>query len=158
MTEVGLEKEARETVMMFASAYAKAYAYAEKLGVVILDTKLEGATLTLADEILTPDSSRFALKKDWEMAMKEGRDPNFLDKQPVRDWGLTVETPLGITGINKLSPESPDDLAFVHSIQVPNKVIWECTNRYLKTFKMLTGQTLRSYQVNRMLIPLSQLQ
>lgn len=146
MEKVGLGDEAKNSVSMLTSAYMKAYAYAEERGILILDTKFEVAGETLADEIMTPDSSRFGLKKDWELAMKEGRDPKFYDKQPVRDWGATIETPFGVTGINKLNPENSEHVAFVHTVKVPNEVIQQCTKRYLKIFEMVTGQSLKDYQ------------
>jgi len=67
--------------------YSEAAAFALARGIVIADTKFEfgldrNGTLTLMDEILTPDSSRF-----WPAAsVVEGSNPPSLDKQPVRDW------------------------------------------------------------------------
>jgi phosphoribosylaminoimidazole-succinocarboxamide synthase len=150
MEKLGRLDEAKRVVENLTAAYTKAYAYAEKLGILILDTKFEIAAMILADEIVTPDSSRFCTKEDWEKAMTEGRDPNFLDKQPVRDWGATIETPFGVTGINKLDSKNPEHVAFVHNVEVPQETIKQCTERYLKIFEMLTKQTLAQYQENRM--------
>jgi phosphoribosylaminoimidazole-succinocarboxamide synthase len=67
--------------------YSEAAAFALTRGIVIADTKFEfgldeHGTLTLMDEVLTPDSSRF-----WPQAhVVEGQTPPSLDKQPVRDW------------------------------------------------------------------------
>ncbi len=67
--------------------YSEAAAFALARGIVIADTKFEfglddAGTLTLMDEVLTPDSSRF-----WPAAsVVEGSNPPSLDKQPVRDW------------------------------------------------------------------------
>jgi phosphoribosylaminoimidazole-succinocarboxamide synthase len=67
--------------------YSEAAAFALARGIVIADTKFEfgldrDGTLTLMDEVLTPDSSRF-----WPAAsVVEGQNPPSLDKQPVRDW------------------------------------------------------------------------
>jgi phosphoribosylaminoimidazole-succinocarboxamide synthase len=67
--------------------YGDAAAFALTRGIVIADTKFEfgldqDGTLTLMDEVLTPDSSRF-----WPAAsVVEGSNPPSLDKQPVRDW------------------------------------------------------------------------
>ena len=67
--------------------YSEAAAFALTRGIVIADTKFEfgldqDGTLTLMDEVLTPDSSRF-----WPAAgVVEGSNPPSLDKQPVRDW------------------------------------------------------------------------
>jgi phosphoribosylaminoimidazole-succinocarboxamide synthase len=67
--------------------YSKAAAYALTRGIVIADTKFEfgldeNGTLTLMDELLTPDSSRF-----WPVeAYREGETPASFDKQYLRDW------------------------------------------------------------------------
>src|SRR4029450_6353253 len=69
------------------SAYEKAHAVALARGLVVADTKLEfgqdqAGALTLADEVLTPDSSRFWPAASWSPG---GPQPSF-DKQYVRDW------------------------------------------------------------------------
>jgi phosphoribosylaminoimidazole-succinocarboxamide synthase len=67
--------------------YAEAASYALGKGIIIADTKFEfglddADTLTLMDEVLTPDSSRF-----WPAdKYVEGRNPPSFDKQSVRDW------------------------------------------------------------------------
>lgn len=67
--------------------YKSCYAHAFKSGIIIADTKFEFGlddygTLTLADEVLTPDSSRF-----WDAAKyRVGESPASYDKQFVRDW------------------------------------------------------------------------
>jgi len=140
-------------------AYEQAYASAKRRGILILDTKFEvGKTrdgrIVLADEKLTPDSSRFTTKDDWEVAMKEGRDPQFFDKEPVRVWGKTVETPFSkggeqIFGLHKLDPENPEHVKFVHSLTVPPEVIAGVTERYGAIFARLTdGMTLGQYQAD----------
>jgi phosphoribosylaminoimidazole-succinocarboxamide synthase len=67
--------------------YTEAAAYALTRGIVIADTKFEfgldaGGTLTLMDEVLTPDSSRYWPLETW----REGENPPSYDKQFVRDW------------------------------------------------------------------------
>ncbi|MBQ6028236.1 MAG: phosphoribosylaminoimidazolesuccinocarboxamide synthase, partial [Treponema sp.] len=67
--------------------YKKCYDYADERGIIIADTKFEfgldeNGELILADEVLTPDSSRF-WNKD---AYKVGTSPASYDKQFVRDW------------------------------------------------------------------------
>lgn len=67
--------------------FNKCYEHAYKNGIIIADTKFEfgldeNGELVLADEVLTPDSSRF-----WDLAAyKEGTSPASYDKQFVRDW------------------------------------------------------------------------
>lgn len=69
------------------AVYKKCYDHAFKNGIIIADTKFEfgldeNGELILADEVLTPDSSRF-----WNLAeYKEGKSPASYDKQFIRDW------------------------------------------------------------------------
>lgn len=69
------------------AVYKKCYKHAYKNGIIIADTKFEfgldeNGELILADEVLTPDSSRF-----WNLAeYKEGKSPASYDKQFIRDW------------------------------------------------------------------------
>lgn len=69
------------------AVYKKCYEHAYKNGIIIADTKFEfgldeNGELILADEVLTPDSSRF-----WNLAeYKEGTSPASYDKQFIRDW------------------------------------------------------------------------
>ena len=87
--------------------YSAAVEYAATRGIIIADTKFEfgvdeNATLTLMDEVLTPDSSRFWPADSYE----EGKNPPSFDKQFVRDW-------LESTGWNKQppAPAVPADVA-----------------------------------------------
>jgi len=129
--------EGIKSINMFSAAYIKAYRYALGKGIVILDTKFEGLDV-IADEVLTPDSSRFTTKEDLANAIKEKRDPVFYDKEIVRQWGKTVKTPFGVTGINNLDPENEEHVAFVHDLEVPEKVINETSERYLNIYYRLT--------------------
>lgn len=87
--------------------YSAAVEYAATRGIIIADTKFEfgldeDGTLTLMDEVLTPDSSRF-----WPAdSYQEGSNPPSFDKQFVRDW-------LNSTGWNKEppAPALPADIA-----------------------------------------------
>lgn len=144
-------------VEMLRSAYSLAYNIARERGVLILDTKFEvgqplqgSQTNVIGDEVLTPDSSRFTTEEDFGRAMAENRDPVFYDKEPVRNWGRTVETPFGVIGINNLKPENPDHVDFVGQLQVPSEVVADCSQRYQTIFHMLTGQPLRRYQREHM--------
>ena len=72
--------------------YEAAAAHALARGIIIADTKFEfgldhDGSLTLMDEVLTPDSSRF-----WPAAhLREGKNPDSFDKQAVRDWLASVQ-------------------------------------------------------------------
>lgn len=141
----------RKAVEMFEESYKLAYLYAADRGILIFDTKFEGID-EIGDEVLTPDSSRYGIIDDYETAMREGRDPAFYDKEMVRNWGRTVETPFidskenQITGINKLDPENEEHIVFVHGLKIPDKIISETTKRYLEIFERLTGYKLKEYQ------------
>lgn len=76
--------------------YRRGAALAARKGVIIADTKLEfglapdgdpDGDIVLADEVLTPDSSRFWLASEWQ----PGRPQRSLDKQFVRDWSATLD-------------------------------------------------------------------
>ncbi len=71
--------------------YQAAADYALTKGIIIADTKFEfgldeQGTLTLMDEVLTPDSSRFWPVEGYEQAFAQGRNPPSYDKQFLRDW------------------------------------------------------------------------
>jgi phosphoribosylaminoimidazole-succinocarboxamide synthase len=79
-----LASQVRDTAIRL---YTEAAAYARTRGIIIADTKFEfglddQGTLTLMDEVLTPDSSRFWPLDSW----REGVNPPSYDKQFLRDW------------------------------------------------------------------------
>jgi phosphoribosylaminoimidazole-succinocarboxamide synthase len=83
---VGAERAA-ELRRVTLEVYGRGAALAAARGIIIADTKLEfglapDGSLVLADEVLTPDSSRFWLASEWQ----PGRPQRSLDKQFVRDW------------------------------------------------------------------------
>ena len=96
---------------------------AEK-GIILCDTKFEFGTLdgelVLADEILTPDSSRFWPADQYE----PGRSQPSYDKQFVRDW-------LESTNWDKNSPPPP----------LPDDVVQKTLDKYLEAYRRLTGNT-----------------
>lgn len=104
--------------------YGQAADHAAARGIVIADTKFElglddGGTLVLADEVLTPDSSRF-----WPAeAVEPGRTPPSFDKQPVRD-------ELAATGWDKRPPPPPLSAATVAATRA----------RYVEAYERLTGR------------------
>jgi phosphoribosylaminoimidazole-succinocarboxamide synthase len=113
--------EVRDTAIRI---YKAAAAYALTRGIVIADTKFEfgldnNGKLTLMDEVLTPDSSRFWLADE----LKAGRIVA-LDKQPLRDW-------LASTGITGGAEQAALDL--------PESVILGVHERYARAYRMLCG-------------------
>jgi phosphoribosylaminoimidazole-succinocarboxamide synthase len=110
------------------AVYARAEAIARGRGIILADTKLElghraDGTIVLADEVLTPDSSRFWPADEWEPGHAQ---PSY-DKQIVRDWLLSPAS-----GWNRASGEPPPPL--------PDEVVEHTRARYIEAFEALTGQ------------------
>jgi phosphoribosylaminoimidazole-succinocarboxamide synthase len=105
--------------------YSRAAAYARQKGIIIADTKFEfgrtPAGITLADEVLTPDSSRFWPADKYE----PGRAQGSYDKQYVRDY-------LEETRWNK-QPPAPS---------LPREVARQTSEKYLDAYRQLTGHEL----------------
>jgi phosphoribosylaminoimidazole-succinocarboxamide synthase len=101
---------------------------AAERGILIADTKvefgLEGDTLVLADEVLTPDSSRFWEADTWS----PGRAQPSYDKDIVRGW-LTSEA----SGWDRTTGEPPPRL--------PDEVVDRTRARYIGAYERLTGRT-----------------
>ncbi|TVU56947.1 phosphoribosylaminoimidazolesuccinocarboxamide synthase [Corynebacterium aurimucosum] len=127
--DVVVEKLGRERAEQLREAtlriYATAAALAEEKGIILADTKFEfgvdkHGTLVLADEVLTPDSSRYWPADTYE----EGKVQPSFDKQYVRDW-------LTDSGWDKEStpPRLPDD------------VVQATRARYVEAFERLSGTT-----------------
>jgi len=116
-------EELRDTTL---SIYEEATVFAATRGILIADTKFEfgldeNGTLTLADEVLTPDSSRFWPAEGYA----PGRVQPSYDKQFVRDWLESI-------GWNKQPPVPT----------LPDEVVEGTRRRYLEIFQILTGRTL----------------
>ena len=107
--------------------YARGEALARERGIVLADTKLEfgrrsDGTLVLADEVLTPDSSRF-----WPLdAWQPGRAQPSFDKQYVRDWLTSPES-----GWERSSGSPPPPL--------PDEVVARTRDRYVEAYERITG-------------------
>ena len=118
---------AAELRMLTMEVYDKAHGLARERGIILADTKLEfgrtpEGTTILADEVLTPDSSRFWPAADWQ----PGRAQASYDKQIVRDW-LTGES-----GWDRASGDAPPPL--------PEAVVDRTRARYLEAYELLTGE------------------
>ena len=100
---------------------------AAERGIIVADTKIElgfdaNGTLTLGDELLTPDSSRFWPADQW----RPGRSQPSFDKQYVRDWLLSPQS-----GWNPKSGQPPPPL--------PDRVIERTRERYIQAYQRITG-------------------
>ena len=103
--------------------YKKAAQYAESKGIIIADTKFEfgkiDSEIILIDEVLTPDSSRFWPKNEYE----PGKSQASFDKQFVRDYLETLDW--------DKTPPGPE---------LPENIVSKTTQKYLQALKMITGE------------------
>ncbi|WP_425831444.1 phosphoribosylaminoimidazolesuccinocarboxamide synthase [Streptomyces fractus] len=109
------------------SVYSRARDIARERGIILADTKFEfgfdkDGTLILADEVLTPDSSRFWPADQWQ----PGRAQPSYDKQFVRDW-LTSPA----SGWDRKSEQPPPAL--------PDEVVTATRAKYIEAYELLTG-------------------
>ncbi|CAK7244312.1 MAG: Bifunctional purine biosynthetic protein ade1 [Sporothrix thermara] len=110
------------------AVYTAAAEHALKRGVIIADTKFEfgldeeTGEIVLADEVLTPDSSRFWVADQYEA----GREQDSLDKQFLRDW-LVREGLKGKEGVT-----------------MPAEIVEQTSKRYTDVYERLTGQSLEA--------------
>jgi len=129
--------DAAELRRLTLAVYSRADEIARSVGLMLADTKFEfGArrdpehdfgggsrAIVLADEVLTPDSSRFWSLEEWAPGQTQ---PSY-DKQIVRDWLLSPES-----GWDRSSGERPPAL--------PTKIIDRTRARYVEAYERLTGE------------------
>jgi len=115
---------AAELKRITLEVYKRGQQVAAGNGIIIADTKIElgfaaDGTLTLGDELLTPDSSRFWAADEW----KPGGTQRYLDKQFLRDWSSTL------TDWDRTAPGP----------EIPDEVVEATRNRYVEVYERLTG-------------------
>ena len=119
---------AAEIKRITLEVYRRGSEIAAQNGILIADTKIElgygAAGLTIGDELLTPDSSRFWAADEWE----PGRTPRYLDKQFLRDWSTRELSDWDRT------PPGPE---------IPDEVMEATRNRYVEVYERLTGDRWR---------------
>lgn len=129
------QEEAQELKRMSLEIYFRAREIAAERGLILADTKLEfgfaasgknAGRIVLADEVLTPDSTRYWDAATWEPG---GPQPSF-DKQFVRDW-LTSPA----SGWDRGSGEPPPPL--------PDEVVERTRAKYVEAYERLTRETFR---------------
>lgn len=157
MTIAEYHEQTGDAGMMLALAgqerYRVAYDYLLKRDLLLLDTKEENSPDgDVLDELFTPDSSRYAPVDDLPIAIVEGRDPIFFDKEPVRVWGRHVKTPWGVD-LQELDNENPEHLSFVDNLEIPDEVIKATESRYVQLVELVTGDPLEKYLSVRMRVP-----
>jgi phosphoribosylaminoimidazole-succinocarboxamide synthase len=123
VTEIG-PQTAAEAKRLTLAVYKRGAEIAAERGIIIADTKLEfgldgSGTLTLADEVLTPDSSRFWAAAEWQ----PGGPQRYLDKQFVRDWSSTI------SGWDR-RPPGPE---------IPHDIVNATRARYVEVYERLTS-------------------
>jgi len=118
------QETATELKRVTLEVYQRGADLARERGIIVADTKLEfgfdsSGTLTLADEVLTPDSSRF-----WPAgSYSPGRPQHSFDKQYLRDWSASA-------GWDRTAPGP----------EIPADVLGVLTARYAELFETITGQ------------------
>lgn len=118
---------ARELERITLAVYARASELAAASGILLADTKIEigrdaAGRLILADEVLTPDSSRFWPADAWAPGQTQ---PSY-DKQYVRDW-LTASGHAG------------------QAVELPADVVAQTRDRYVEAYERLTGNSFEDY-------------
>jgi phosphoribosylaminoimidazole-succinocarboxamide synthase len=126
---VGSEEMAQRLRDVSIAVYEAVAAHARERGVILADTKFElgfdaAGTLTLGDEVCTPDSSRFWPADEYAV----GRGQPSFDKQYVRDWAAG-------TGWDK-SPPAP---------AIPDDVVAATRERYVTAYEKLAGEPFSAW-------------
>lgn len=126
-----MSKEDTETCVNTA---LKLFNFGQKVasehGLILVDTKYEfgkdaDGKITLIDEIHTPDSSRYWIASTYDERMREGKNPDNIDKEFIRLWFKDHCDPYK----DEKLPEAPNDLRD------------ELSRRYLQLYEMITGES-----------------
>ena len=129
------QEEAQELKRLTMSIYQHAAEICATRGLILADTKFEfgiaksgryAGRIVLADEVLTPDSSRYWLQSTWTPG---GPQPSY-DKQYVRDWLTSAES-----GWDRDSNTPPPPL--------PDEVVERTRAKYVEAYERLTRETFR---------------
>ena len=111
------------------AVFARGRELAAERGLILVDTKFEfgldeNGKVCLADEILTPDSSRFWLADSYDAKMAAGENPEGLDKEFLRLW------------VTERCDPYKDDIP-----EIPEDTLVEFSSRYIRLFETVTGQS-----------------
>jgi phosphoribosylaminoimidazole-succinocarboxamide synthase len=124
-----LSEEQWQTVSDYALAlFAKGREMARERGLILVDTKYEfgideNGTIMIADEIHTPDSSRYWFLESYRQRFEAGERPESFDKDFVRNWVVARCDPY------------KDDVP-----EIPQDVVLETSRVYIDAFERITGQ------------------
>lgn len=124
-------EEYEEVRRLALALFARGQEYARSRGLILVDTKYEfgrdeDGGIILIDEIHTPDSSRWWFADSYEERIKEGKAPEFFDKEFLRLWFREHSDPYKDATL----PEAPPEL------------IGEMTRRYKDIYERITGEAL----------------
>jgi phosphoribosylaminoimidazole-succinocarboxamide synthase len=130
IVEQGLlsQKQWDKLAELSLAIFARGREISEKNGLILVDTKYEfgldpDGQITIADEIHTPDSSRFWIKDSYDERLKAGKEPDSLDKEFLRLWIKERCDPYNET--------IPD---------IPAETLIEFSNKYIKLYEQVTGE------------------
>lgn len=124
------EQTANDLRALTLDIYGRAESIAREKGIILADSKFEfgrraDGQIVLADEVLTPDSSRFWPAEEWE----PGRAQPSYDKDVIRNWLLSPTS-----GWDRSTGEAPPVL--------PDEVVARTRQRYAEAYELLTGERL----------------
>jgi phosphoribosylaminoimidazole-succinocarboxamide synthase len=118
-----------ETLSRYALAlFQRGQEMAAKQGLILVDTKYEfgtdeNGTIILADEIHTPDSSRYWMADSYQQAFEEGSRPHSFDKDFVRSW------------VSERCDPYADDIP-----EIPEELRLQTSKVYIEAYERITGQ------------------
>ena len=131
IVEQGLLTQAQwdEVAEKSLALFAKGREISASNGLILVDTKYEfgvdtDGTITIADEIHTPDSSRFWISDSYEDRLSQGKEPASLDKEFLRLW------------VNGRCDPYKDPIP-----EIPPETLMEFSAKYVQLFEQVTGQT-----------------
>jgi len=131
IVEQGLLTQAQwdEVAEKSLALFAKGREISAANGLILVDTKYEfgidtDGTITIADEIHTPDSSRFWISDSYEDRLSQGKEPASLDKEFLRLW------------VNERCDPYKDPIP-----NIPADTLMEFSSKYVRLFEQVTGQT-----------------
>ncbi len=126
LLEAATLHEVKETALQL---FSRGTELAARNGLILVDTKYEfgldeDGKVILADEIHTPDSSRYWYADTYETRLAEGRDQRMLDKEYLRQWLIREKDWMGEGDIPR----------------IPDEVRVEVARRYIRAYEEITGQ------------------
>ncbi len=121
-------KQWAEVQKIALDLFARGQKIAAEHGLILVDTKYEfgfaeDGSIVLADEVHTPDSSRYWIAESYHRCFDEGKRPDSLDKDFIRSWVVARCDPY-----KDKVPEIPPD------------VVLDAAKAYIKAYELMTGQ------------------